>query len=92
MGAAAGLRGFVASAQEAPLLCEALDRPRIVCPGIRPSNSDAGDQRRTATPSEAFRLGATELVVGRPIAAAPSPHSAYLAILEDAARVLPATL
>jgi orotidine-5'-phosphate decarboxylase len=63
-----GLSGVVASPLEAkelraclPVTCE------IVTPGIRPSDTHAGDQTRYTTPSQAISYGATRLVVGRPI-------------------------
>ncbi|MGA1540299.1 MAG: orotidine-5'-phosphate decarboxylase, partial [Chthoniobacterales bacterium] len=66
MGHAAGVRGFVASALELPLLRQELGRePLLVIPGVRPAGSDAGDQKRTATPAEVVRGGATHLVIGR---------------------------
>ena len=78
MGYAAGVRGFVASALELPLLRAELGKqPLLVIPGVRPAGSDAGDQKRTATPAEAVRGGATHLVVGRPISQADSPAEAF---------------
>jgi orotidine-5'-phosphate decarboxylase len=52
----------------------------IVTPGIRPAGADAGDQKRAASPSAAIAKGATHLVVGRPITAAPDPKAAAKAI------------
>ena len=60
-----------------------LDRPLLVTPGIRPANSDSGDQKRIMTPSEAKLAGANYLVIGRPILAAPDPQSALNAIWEE---------
>ena len=79
----AGLRGVVASGQELGLLREALGPdPWIVVPGIRASGEAAGDQVRTIEPAEAVRRGATHLVVGRPITAAPDPVAAYRRLVE----------
>lgn len=79
----AGLRGVVASGHELGMLREALGRePWIVVPGIRPSGSGTDDQARTVTPAEAVRLGATHLVVGRPISRAPDPTMAYQQVVE----------
>ncbi len=65
------------------MLREALGHePWIVVPGIRPSGSGTDDQARTVTPAEAVRLGATHLVVGRPISRAPDPTIAYRQVVE----------
>ena len=53
---------------------------RLVTPGIRPTGSHQGDQKRTLTPAEAIAAGADCLVVGRPIMAADDPHAAVEAI------------
>ena len=84
MGHAAGVRGFVASALELPLLRQELGRePLLVIPGVRPAGSDAGDQKRTATPAEVVRGGATHLVIGRPISRAESPAEAFDRIVRE---------
>lgn len=57
--------------------------PLLVTPGIRPSGSDLGDQRRTLGPREAIAAGADILVVGRPITAAPDPAAAARAMLDE---------
>jgi len=80
---AAGLRGVVASGEEIGLLRAAIGSPPwIVVPGVRPSDSSRDDQARTITPEEAVRLGATHLVVGRPVTRAPDPGAAYRRIRE----------
>ncbi|MCM3739110.1 orotidine-5'-phosphate decarboxylase [Oceanobacillus luteolus] len=48
-----------------------------VTPGIRLKESDANDQKRVATPSEAVSLGADYLVIGRSITQAHEPKAAY---------------
>jgi orotidine-5'-phosphate decarboxylase len=85
MAVQAGLRGVVASGHELGLLREALGPdPWIVVPGIRLPGDAAGDQARTVAPDEAVRRGATHLVVGRPITAAPDPVAAYRRLAEAA--------
>ena len=86
MGDAAGVRGFVASALELPLLrAELGPEPLLVIPGVRPAGSDAGDQKRTATPTDVVRRGGTHLVIGRPISRAEDPAAAYEAIGQEIA-------
>jgi orotidine-5'-phosphate decarboxylase len=78
MGWEAGVRGFVASALELPLLrAELGEEPLLVIPGVRPAGTDAGDQKRTATPAAVVRGGATHLVIGRPISRAADPGEAF---------------
>jgi orotidine-5'-phosphate decarboxylase len=55
--------------------------PWIVVPGIRLPGESAGDQARTIAPADAVGLGATHLVVGRPITAAADPAAAYRRIV-----------
>lgn len=79
----AGLDGVVASPLEITPIREACGKDFvIITPGVRPAGSPADDQKRTMTPAEAIRLGATYLVVGRPVTAAPDPNRALNAILE----------
>jgi len=78
------LDGVVCSAQEAAMLRADLGADfRLVTPGIRPAGADVGDQRRVMTPAEALRAGATDLVIGRPITAAPDPLAALKQIQSD---------
>lgn len=69
-----GLDGVVCSALEVRAVRRACgEKFVIVTPGIRPSGSARGDQKRVVTPSDAVRWGANYLVVGRPILSAPNP-------------------
>ena len=52
----------------------------LVTPGVRPAGSALGDQKRVMGPREALDAGASHLVIGRPITAAPDPVAAYAAI------------
>lgn len=83
---AAGIGGIVCAPSEAEMVRTILGpKPAIVTPGIRPAGSALGDQKRVMGPREAFEAGATHLVVGRPITAAPDPAEAARAILRDMA-------
>ena len=55
----------------------------IVTPGVRPTGSDAGDQKRIATPKSAVENGADHIVVGRPIWRAEDPKLAAKAVLAE---------
>ncbi|WP_138936052.1 orotidine-5'-phosphate decarboxylase [Roseovarius arcticus] len=79
----AGADGVIASPQEAAMiraLPEANGR-LIVTPGVRPTGSALGDQKRVATPAQAITDGADHIVVGRPIWAADDPAAAAADIL-----------
>jgi len=62
-----GLDGVIASAQEAKLIKEALPKLKVVTPGIRLPEGNAGDQKRVMTAQGAFKAGADFIVAGRPI-------------------------
>ena len=79
-----GLDGVVSSAQEAAMLRRELGSQFvIVTPGIRPADTNAGDQKRVETPASAIRAGASFLVIGRPIVKAINPKQAAINILEE---------
>jgi orotidine-5'-phosphate decarboxylase len=81
-----GLQGAVCSPQEVAQLRRVCgDDFLLVCPGIRPSWAQAGDQRRTTTPTEAIQAGADYLVIGRPITAATDPILAWERICDELA-------
>jgi orotidine-5'-phosphate decarboxylase len=79
---AAGLRGVVAGGTELERLRRTLGTESwIVVPGIRGLGEPAADQARTVTAREAVRLGATHIVVGRPVTRAAEPARALEALL-----------
>ena len=79
-----GINGMVCSAEELSLLRAELNPEAfLVIPGIRPTGTAAGDQRRIATPASAIAQGASMLVVGRPITQAQDPAAAAQAILDE---------
>ncbi len=87
--AAVGMDGVVCSAREAARVREIVGRDMIiVTPGIRPSGSDSGDQKRIVTPADAIGAGADYLVVGRPVSQAADPVAAADAIVGEIAGAL----
>jgi orotidine-5'-phosphate decarboxylase len=82
----AGLRGLVCSPLELTMLRSLLPPSmQLVTPGIRAVADAVGDQKRTLSASEAMAAGASWLVIGRPIYAAPDPRAAAERILKSIA-------
>jgi len=80
----AGCTGIVASAHEAASLRRNLGEGfAIVTPGVRPAGTEVGDQTRVVTPADAFKAGATHIVVGRPITGDRDPSEAARRILDE---------
>lgn len=81
---ASGLDGVVCSAHEIELLRRACGPDfMLIVPGIRPAGASLADQKRVMTPREAFALGATIIVIGRPITEAADPAAAARAIRDE---------
>lgn len=79
-----GLDGAVCSPQEAAQLRNSCGNDfTLVCPGVRPSWAEKGDQKRSLTPSQAIMAGANYLVIGRPITAAVDPELAWHKIIGE---------
>ncbi|MBE9201765.1 MULTISPECIES: orotidine-5'-phosphate decarboxylase [unclassified Nodularia (in: cyanobacteria)] len=79
-----GLNGAVCSPQEVAQLRQTCgDDFLLVCPGVRPSWAEKGDQKRSLTPAQAIKAGANYLVIGRPITAAAEPELAWKKIVEE---------
>ena len=76
----AGCDGIVCSGEEVGAARSAWPDGYYVIPGLRPAGSETGDQKRVLTPADALARGASMLVVGRPITAAPDPGEAARAI------------
>lgn len=90
MAVIAGASGLVCSAHEAADLRRGFgSQPLLVTPGIRLADikqAVAGDdQQRIMTPTAALHAGASHLVIGRPITAAPYPEK----VLQDILASLP---
>ncbi|MFY9220857.1 MAG: orotidine-5'-phosphate decarboxylase [Candidatus Nanopelagicales bacterium] len=70
----AGARAIVCSPREVAAVRQVVSPDVVlITPGVRPSGSALGDQKRVATPAQALSDGANLLVIGRPITAAAEP-------------------
>jgi len=79
-----GLDGVVSSPYEIAALRKHCGQDfALVVPGIRPEGVSKDDQKRTMTPAEAIKKGASYLVIGRPLTQAKDPRAAAKAILES---------
>ena len=82
----AGLDGIVCSGAEVAAARTVWPDGFFVVPGVRPAGSDMADQKRVVTPRQALDDGASILVIGRPITAAPDPVRAIAEIADSLAR------
>lgn len=80
-----GADGIVCSALELVEIRKRFPSIYTIVPGIRPEGADLNDQVRVTTPARAKELGASAIVVGRPITGAADPRAAAEAILRDLA-------
>lgn len=86
----AGLDGVVCSPFEVPRIKKEIgDGFLAVTPGIRPSGTDANDQRRFTTPAEAVHLGADFMVIGRAITQAGDQGEAFEQIVRTITHDIP---
>ena len=63
----AGLDGIICSGHEAKIIKKICRKMEIVTPGIRLAGDKVQDQKRIMTAKDAFRNGATSIVIGRSI-------------------------
>ena len=86
LGAAAGVRGLIASPHELrPLRARLGNDIAIITPGVRPAWAAADDQKRFTTPREAIDAGADFLVIGRPVTGQANPREAVQRIISEIA-------
>lgn len=77
----AGCHGVVCSGLEARAVStEYGDRIKLLVPGIRRPGDPRNDQRRTVTPLEAARAGASYIVLGRTVTSAEDPAEAMRSV------------
>jgi orotidine-5'-phosphate decarboxylase len=84
VAAEAGAHGIVCSGAEAPgVRARYGERLALVVPGVRLAHGATHDQARVITPSAAREAGASYVVIGRAVTAAPDPRAAMGAVVED---------
>lgn len=77
----AGARALVCSPQEVAAVRRAVGSDiTLLTPGVRPAGADIGDQARIATPEQALKDGADQVIIGRPITESADPGAAAAAI------------
>jgi len=80
----AGLEGVIASVDEIKAIKKSAGKDfLVITPGIRLSWSKKADQKRIATPKEAFERGADYIVIGRPITGQDDPKAAAERIIGE---------
>ncbi len=75
-----GIDGIVCSGGEVAVARNLWPDGYIVVPGVRPAGAVSADQKRAITPRAAMDLGASIIVIGRPITQAENPVDAAAAI------------
>lgn len=81
---AIGVDGLILSPEEASAMRALLGTDiTLITPGIRPSGSATGDQKRIMTPANAIAAGADYLVIGRPVTQAGDPKACAEAIIAE---------
>jgi orotidine-5'-phosphate decarboxylase len=80
----AGVGGVVASGSEVRAIKAELGPGfKVLVPGVRPTGTATGDQRRVVTPGEASRLGANYVVVGRTVTTAANRRGAMEKVIRE---------
>lgn len=86
LAAAAGAHGVVCSGKEAARVrAQFSDQLAVLVPGVRASSGATNDQARVVTPKSAAESGATYVVIGRMVTAAPDRREAMASVLSDLA-------
>ena len=84
MARRAGVTGIVCGGAEAPAVrAEYGNTLKLLVPGVRLEGSASNDQLRVVTPGEAVRAGASYVILGRTVTAAPAVRDAMRRVLAD---------
>lgn len=88
IGRDGGCGGFVCAAAEIGVANRIAPGLITIIPGIRLAGTDAHDQGRPATPTDALRAGATVILLGRTVTQAADPEAAAQQAYDEAAAAL----
>jgi orotidine-5'-phosphate decarboxylase len=77
------LAGMVCSPKEVAAIRSKHRNLFLMVPGIRPLGGDTHDQARVVTPGEASGMGASAIVMGRPITQSANPRQTVESILKE---------
>lgn len=78
MASQSGADGFISSALENDLIHQAVSEEfKCINPGIRLPSNSVDDQKRVVTPTRAFELNTSGIVVGRSITQSDNPVQTY---------------
>jgi orotidine-5'-phosphate decarboxylase len=78
-----GVDGIVCSALELSAIRSRYPNLYTVVPGIRMQGADTHDQARVTSPGMAKELGASAIVMGRPITESPNPGQVVHSVLRE---------
>lgn len=84
MASQSGADGVISSALENDLIHQAVSEEfKCINPGIRLPNNSVDDQKRVVTPTRAFELNTSGIVVGRSITQSDNPVQTYKDIYNE---------
>ncbi len=78
-----GVSSLVCSGHEVAMLREKFPEATLIVPGVRMPGSDARGQKRIVTPWDAFKNGASRVVLGSEVTKADNPAAAFTNIINE---------
>ena len=88
IGVSSGIDGVVSSPKEVKLLRKKFKNLILVTPGIRLTNDNKNDQKRTDTPGKAIKNGSSMLIIGRTITKSSNPILSIEKIIQNIENVI----
>ncbi|MHB8871314.1 MAG: orotidine-5'-phosphate decarboxylase [Candidatus Doudnabacteria bacterium] len=78
-----GVCSLVCSGEEVGALREKFPNVNLIVPGVRMPGSDARGQKRIVTPWDAFKLGASRIVLGSDVTKAEKQGAAFVHVMDE---------